>query len=358
MLKAGDWVEIRTKEEILSTLDQSGTLDNLPFMPEMLDYCEQKFEVLKAAYKSCDTVSGSYIGLQLKHGVHLEARCSGKHHGGCQAACLIFWNEAWLKPVERSGPDEQAPRSKNAACTEEDLLRAKERTTPKGEVVYTCQTTSLLAYARPLKWWDARQYADAYTSRNVSARDLLRGLTFLAYCYGTGANSERFGGPARWLYDRMRGLWGGLPFPKRKGQIPVGALTPRRDLNLKPGDLVRIRSYEEILSTLDKAGSNRGLMFDAESVPFCGKTYRVKTQVEKFIDEKTGKMRTLKTPAVILQGVFCQSKFSGQRMFCPRAIYIWWREIWLERVDGQVSHTRGTAIHTLHNEEDKILARL
>jgi hypothetical protein len=37
---------------------------------------------------------------------------------------------------------------------------------------------------------------------------------------------------------------------------------------------VRVKSYEEILATLDTAGSNRGLSFDAELVPYCGKVSR------------------------------------------------------------------------------------
>ena len=31
-----DWVEVRSKEEILATLDSKGQLDGMPFMPEML----------------------------------------------------------------------------------------------------------------------------------------------------------------------------------------------------------------------------------------------------------------------------------------------------------------------------------
>ena len=83
---------------------------------------------------------------------------------------------------------------------------------------------------------------------------------------------------------------------------------------------------------MDAACSNRGLKFDAELVPYCGKTYRVQTRVENFIDEKTGRMRHLRTPAVMLEGVYCKAHYCGQRMFCPRSIQIWWREIWLERV--------------------------
>jgi hypothetical protein len=65
---------------------------------------------------------------------------------------------------------------------------------------------------------------------------------------------------------------------------------------------------------------NRGLLFDKEMVPFCGKVFRVKAQVSTFVDERTGKLTILKTPAVILEGVWCQSRYSNNKMFCPRAI--------------------------------------
>ena len=35
---AGDWVEVRSKEEILATLDEHGRLEGLPFMPQMFDH--------------------------------------------------------------------------------------------------------------------------------------------------------------------------------------------------------------------------------------------------------------------------------------------------------------------------------
>ena len=37
--RAGDLVEIRSREEILATLDEHGRLDGMPFMPEMLAFC-------------------------------------------------------------------------------------------------------------------------------------------------------------------------------------------------------------------------------------------------------------------------------------------------------------------------------
>jgi hypothetical protein len=66
--RAGDWVEVRSKEEILKTLDKNGRLEELPFMPQMFDYCGQRFRVYKRARKTCDTVSGCYVGRNLPGG--------------------------------------------------------------------------------------------------------------------------------------------------------------------------------------------------------------------------------------------------------------------------------------------------
>jgi len=337
---AGDWVEVRSKEEILSTLDRDGRLDGLPFMPQMFEYCGRRFPVYKRASKTCDTVSGRYVGLSLADAVHLELRCDGHAYGGCQAGCLIFWKTAWLKPADAPNrapapPSGQRPAARGlesaAHCTEDDVRRAIRRHDAGSEIVYSCQATELLAYTAPLKWWDARQYVECYASGNQSLGQLLRGLFYLTYYYGTLSFSARWGRPARWLYNRFQAATGGVPFPRREGRMRTGLTAPRCDLGLKPGDLVRVKSYEAILATLDANLSNRGLNFNEELVPYCGKVYRVKAYVENFVDEKTGKPRRLRTPAVILEGVTCRALYSGKRMFCPRGVYLWWREIWLER---------------------------
>src|SRR5262245_4037270 len=97
-LRTGDWVEVRTKDEILRTLDKHGRLEELPFMPQMFQYCGMRFQVYKRAHKACDTVN-TLENRRIDNAVHLELRCDGKAYGGCQAACLLFWKEAWLKPV-------------------------------------------------------------------------------------------------------------------------------------------------------------------------------------------------------------------------------------------------------------------
>ena len=342
--RAGTWVEIRSKEEILRTLDKNGRLDDLPFMPQMFQYCGQRFPVYKSAYKTCDTVSGAYTGRRLPDGVHLNIRCDGQAYGGCQAGCLIFWKEAWLKPVDGPvrTPDPLGGKESRIAgstgrdhCTNHDVWRAAKSEDAMGETRYSCQATELLNYTAPLEWWDAKQYVEAYTSGNQTLLEICRGFWFLFYYYATLAFSDRWGGPARWLYNQFQAITGGIPFPRlKKGKIPAGQLTPRQDLDLQPGDLVRVKSYDEILATLDTRLSNRGLSFDGELVPFCGKVFRVSARVERFVDEKSGQMRRLKTPAVMLEGVSCNALYCGRRMFCPRSIHLWWREIWLERVSN------------------------
>jgi hypothetical protein len=55
--RAGDWVEVRSKQEIMRTLDPKARSDGLSFMPQMFQYCGQRFKVYKRVHKTCDTVN-------------------------------------------------------------------------------------------------------------------------------------------------------------------------------------------------------------------------------------------------------------------------------------------------------------
>jgi hypothetical protein len=350
-LSAGDWVQVRSKEAILATLDSNGRLDGMPFMPQMFKWCGQRFQVYKRAHKTCDTATGSntgeWLGRRLPNSVHLDLRCDGEAYGGCQAGCLIFWKEAWLEPiapgVAPSAVPGPKPAIKSQGCTEGavwNATRSVDQPAGKG-TRYACQATELPSYTKPLKWWDARQYAEDLASGNVSLPRLLCGFLYFAFVGVTLARRPRLGRPARWIYDRIQSLWGGVPYPRRSGDLESGKDAPTVELQLQPGDLVRIRPFKDILATIDKHKQHRGMGFDAEMVPFCGKVFRVRARVEKFIDEGTGYLRRMKTPAVILDGVYCQSRYSENRLFCPRNIFAWWREIWLERVPDDAKTETG-----------------
>ena len=96
-LRAGELVEVKSVPEILATLDERGRLEALPFMPEMLKFAGTRMRVRARAFKGCDQIDHSGMH-RMERAVHLEgARCDGQAHGGCQAGCLIYWKEGWLR---------------------------------------------------------------------------------------------------------------------------------------------------------------------------------------------------------------------------------------------------------------------
>lgn len=339
-LSAGDWIEVKSKEEILKTLDKDGRLEGLPFMPQMFKYCGMRFRVYKRAHKTCDTVF-PVRGRRLSDSVHLETRCDGEAYGGCQAGCLLFWKEAWLRKVGSNAgasldivPSDQRAKAGPTECTEEDVWRgtkAEGKDSADG-LTYACQATLLPYYTTDLRPWDIRQYVEDYTSGNAGLGRILRAFFYANYKRLVNSGLG-LGAILRWIYDAFQSLIGGVPYPRKHGAIPVGEKTPSLRLNLQPGEFVRVKSYKEILATLDENNFNRGLFFDAEMVPYCGRVFRVLKCVDHILNEKTGKMMHFKNPCIVLENVFCRSCYSEERYFCPRSIYSYWREIWLERVN-------------------------
>ena len=120
--------------------------------------------------------------------------------------------------------------------------------------------------------------------------------------------------------------------------------TPTEVLDLRPGELVEIKSKEEILETLDTKSMNRGLRFDGEQIKYCGQRARVRQIVERILDERTGKMVHFKGGCIVLEGVTCSGQYN---QYCPRSIYPYWREIWLRRVEEPSAlSANGAAVHS------------
>ncbi|HEX4074006.1 MAG TPA: hypothetical protein VHX49_01265 [Candidatus Acidoferrales bacterium] len=334
-------MQIKSKEEILRTLDGKGQLDGMPFMPEMFAFCGKRFQIRARAHKTCDTVF-PIRGRSLSDSIHIDTRCDGSAHGECQATCLIFWKTAWIHSAtdEKEGTPSEAVASTEVgrtACSEDDVwTQASNR--ENGEIVYTCQATRLPYATNDLSWWDVRQYIEDYTSGNVGLWRIFCSFIYSLY-YSLSQAGVGLGRPMRWFYDKAHVLWGGSLFPMKFGTIPKSQPTPAEELNLQPRELVRVKSHEEILRTLNTEGKNRGMSWDSELVPYCGGTYRVLRRISKIINEQTGKMQEIKNPCVILDSVVCQARYSACRLFCPRAIYSWWREVWLERVESETSRS-------------------
>jgi hypothetical protein len=325
-------VEVRNQEEILRTLDADGKLDGLPFMPEMIGFCGRRYRVRARAHKACDTIDWQQFR-RMESAVHLEdLRCDGSAHGGCQAGCLLYWKEAWLRrvePEEDAAPEsdttiEQAPGTGAAGVSREALFAATQvGMNEAGEALFSCQATELVRASKGLlAWWEPSQYVEDITSGNSTVPRVVRALLVGLFNRFQRANA-RFLPRFCLIRDCKR-----YPFIEGKatsGDTPIGSL------GLQAGEIVEIKSREEIFATLDENDATQGLRFDSEMLKYFGRRARVLRRIENIIDEKTGRMLTIRRDCVILDGVLCTGDYHRS---CPRAIYPYWREAWLRRVEG------------------------
>jgi hypothetical protein len=311
--RAGQLVRVRRADEIAATLDQEGTLDGLPFMPEMTRFCGGTFEVRRSAHKTCAYLEGIR---RMDAAVHLEGLlCDGSAHGGCQSRCSFFWKDAWLEPVVdgvRVGEPGDT-RELDRKAVRSVLVRGRD----PAAGTYSCQGTEVLPATEPLPFWSPRQYWDDVRSGNTTLGAVLRGLPVIVF--------NKFQYVSRRLLPARLRIHGGRLFPTVVG---TRAETPDVRLGIQPGECVDIRSHGEILDTLDAMGRNRGLGFDLDMVPYCGERATVHHRVEVRIDERTGKLTRMRNPCLVLDGVVCRGQF---HRFCPRALDCYWREGWLRR---------------------------
>jgi hypothetical protein len=285
-------VEVKNASEISATLDENGTLEGLPFMPEMLMHCGKRFAIYKHADKTCVEGYGMH---KMEDTVFLQGvRCDGQNHDGCQKFCLIFWKTAWLKKMD-------SDINATARVEENEIKRLKVKLGEK----YFCQSTELSRATRPLPWWDLQQYFNDIKSGQLSVFEIVKNLFITVV-----SKFQRV--LSRGNYVRVRGSL---------------TKTPKEVLALMEGDWVEVKSLGEIQQTLDSQGRNRGLELSAEMVPYCGKKLKVVARVDKIILEITGMMQKI-DGTVLLEGSACDGSFHRG---CPRNNYFLWRDIWLKK---------------------------
>ena len=297
-LYPGYRVRVRPYAEIAATLDQDGTFESLPFMPEMAQFCGREFQVFRRLEKTCVEGYGARL---LPNTVILEGvRCDGAAHDGCQRHCALLWKEAWLQPLE-AGPlaaHQMPPAPSSTACPLKTMA---------GEGRFFCQSTQLgkaTTYLFPITF---RRCSAEFCAKNVGFR---KAIQFLWTPFVVK------------LKTKLLGL---------RSVQPVGDSnrTPVESLDLQAGDWVEVKTPREIAITLDRRGRNRGLAFTPQMLPFCGRRYTVKSRVDRAILETSGEMRQFKH-TVILEASTCD----GHTILggCSRDVYHLWREIWLRRV--------------------------
>lgn len=297
-LRPGDLVEVRSWPEISATLDVNGTLDKLPFMPEMLSFCGRQFRVSAQAFKTC--VDDQEMR-HLDDTVFLEeVRCDGAAHASCDRGCLIFWKTAWLK--NPGLPTSSGTRV--AELTEDDLERLAVR---QGQ--FFCQSTEIVNASKPLPWWRPEQYLWDLQYNRIPFGLFTKSIVIAVY---------------NKVAARIR-----LRSWKAVTGSAIGS-NGQNSLNLKPGDFVRVKPLPQIRATLDPEGKNNKMLFAPAMADYCGQVMKVRDRVENIVLEATTRQRRIKD-TVVLEGATCDGVC---HRLCPRKSLLFWRECWLERVSG------------------------
>jgi hypothetical protein len=114
-----------------------------------------------------------------------------------------------------------------------------------------------------------------------------------------------------------------------KGKAEPSAPAPI--YHLQAGDVIRVRSKDEIEATLDPFKELKGCAFLEYMWQYCGTTQKVLQPVERFLDERDYKVKKARG-VVLLEGVLCH----GTPVFgrCDRACHLFWREEWLEKLEN------------------------
>ncbi|MGP8246983.1 MAG: hypothetical protein ACLQVN_21000 [Bryobacteraceae bacterium] len=102
-LQPGDWVEVKSMEEIRATLDARGKNRGLLFTDDMRGFAGKRYRVFKRVESIF--LEESKQRRTLKNTVLLEAvYCPGVTFR-CDRSCFLFWKEAWLRRTSADGTE-------------------------------------------------------------------------------------------------------------------------------------------------------------------------------------------------------------------------------------------------------------
>ena len=296
--RSGDLVEVRSLPEILATLDERGCLDGLPFMPEMVPFCGHRFTVFRRVDKLWEYAHGTGMR-RIRSALLLNSlRCDGQGHGGCQASCQLIWKMDWVKWPGA----ENAPGVETAGAPD---LEARSHVMTGDGIRYICQATQIRDASEQLRFSSLGHYWRDLVGGNVRPGTVLVEVGVRLF----NAVQLRLGRPS----------WPVLE--------PLDSDTsPHLQLDLQPGQVVRVKTKKEIESTLNRDRRNRGLSFSGDLLVDCGGSYHVAASIHRVVHEGTGELLTMKNPSILLEGVHSM----GGPLLIPQNEYFFWREIWLE----------------------------
>ena len=113
-------------------------------------------------------------------------------------------------------------------------------------------------------------------------------------------------------------------------KVPAPGITDMTPIKFIPGDIVLIRSKDQIQLTLNSWNELKGCSFLPEMWVYCGTVQKVLKPVTRFVDERDSRVKKARG-VYILEGLNCQGfELYGR---CDRNCFYFWREEWLTRLE-------------------------
>ena len=329
----GELVRVRRLEDIRASLGKDAYCQGCRFTESMAQFCGQDFPILKKVECYYDEAKGVMLacdGIYLLAGAH----CDGSAFpagGGCDRTCLLFWRREWLEQVDKPDPPEAARGHDSAGSIQPATATPSSASDPPSlpatpTDTLTCQLRAGGAGASEPTLWRIRR----------RGRSVRRAIL-------------RIGNRMYWRSHRiffkvskrlMRLLWPSFSRLQDRAKTEVPPSKKHEpDLSCastlasyRAGNLVRVRSWTDILSCLDELNCTQGCYFMPSMKRYCGQEFRIVNAVERFYDEVKGKVRRCRN-VYFLDGVHCDGTGNPHTTGCDRTCYIFWRTEWLEPVN-------------------------
>jgi hypothetical protein len=108
-LQPGQWVRVRSFEQIARTLDKNSKNRGLWFDRDMLKHCGSLRQVRSRVHKIIDIHTGTMIPMKTACIMLEDVHYSGEFQGFGEQHDYLYWREAWLEPVEPGSSAGTAP---------------------------------------------------------------------------------------------------------------------------------------------------------------------------------------------------------------------------------------------------------
>ena len=298
--------------------------------PRCCVWCGRRLRVDKLALKLCDTIdwTGMYrmrrrgalgrVALRRAGARRLPGRLQHLLEGGLAQAGPGRRTRTRARPRGRAGP---APVARCTLATLTAATRRPADPAAPGEERYACQATELLRAApERIPSWDVRQYVQDVRSGNAGALATIRTVAVGTLQRVPGRQpapaAPAAADPGRPQVSRSSRA------ASRRRRSTRSACSPASGF----GSSARRRSSRRSTSTTPTAACRS----TGRCCPTAGRRPGCCAGSSGSSTRRPAGCCSFKNPCIVLDDVTCTAAYHRQ---CPRGIYPYWREIWLERVE-------------------------